>query len=435
MTRPAAPGSVSPIDDRTGLIRYVVDIPVEPGEPEIFNASVKLADVAVYNDRSCYDNNGGSGLTRHQARGAAIGEGIERYCCSVYDAEDLLCGSVRALSSAHELCPPQRFALFHPHQPGGRSMPANDVPIAWAWAWATQRRRPVLVPASLVYMPYYPCFKEHGEQVVAPAVSTGLACADTLDRALLNGTYELVERDAFVIAWYNRMPLPKVDITSHDAVRRVYEHRFRREGLRYEVRRMTTDIRLPSYLCLLIDERRTPPMVCVGGATHLDPVTAVVRAMKEAVQTREWAKFLGRDRQFSFAPDFSDIQDFEDHVALYAYGDMLHAVGFWLDDGPEEPEDWVSLATGDPATDLRVAFSTLAYLGLEVLALDLTSADVKQCGYRVTRVMVPELQPLDASYEHRFLGGERMHDVPQRLGFTSTRSTLEDLNPYPHPYP
>ena len=428
---------LSPVDERTGLIRWVFDIPTEPGEPRIFNAAVKMADTARYNLQPCYDNNGGSGLTQEQARHAAIGEGLERYCCSVFDPEDLVCGSAADLSRVHALRRPTEFALFHPDQPGRHQPPDDQTPVAWTWGWSLVRACPVLIPACLVYMPYFPRFAEQGEQVAGPAVSTGLACARSLEEAALKGICELVERDAFMIVWSNRLPVPQVDIGSHPDLRRLYDERLRRDGLRYVLLRTTVDIPLPSFLCLLIDERRTPAMICAGGATGLDPVRAASKAMTEAVQTREWAKFLGgRGRTFQFAPDFSDIREFEDHVALYGYGDMLHAVEFLTREPDTRLADcWDNESTGDLARDLDKTVGLLAARGLETLALDLTTPDVAECGYHVARAMVPELQPLDADYLHRFLGGHRLYDVPARLGYTDRSTTIDTVNPYPHPYP
>jgi ribosomal protein S12 methylthiotransferase accessory factor len=428
---------VSLVDDRTGLIRWVLDIPIEPGEPTIFNASIKMAQTTCYNLHPCYDNNGGSGLTREQARAAAIGEGVERYCCSVFDPSDLICGSAAQLGRDNEICRPSNFAMFHPDQPGRFPGPSEETQVAWTWGWSLVRQRPILVPASLVYMPYFPCFREQGEQVAGPAVSTGLACARSLEEAILKGLYELVERDAFMIAWLNRLPLPSVNIESNLDLRRFYQERLRRDGLRYVVVHITTDIPLPSFLCLLIDERRTPPMISAGAATDLNPTRAARKAMMEAVQTREWAKFLGGlGRKFQFASDFSDIRDFEHHVALYAYGDMLHAVAFLLDEENRRISDcWEDGSTGDIEDDLDKTLNILAGHNLEAIALDLTTPDVNECGYRVTRAMVPELQPLDADYLHRFLGGRRLYEVPWRMGYTSAPTTIETLNSNPHPFP
>lgn len=429
---------LSPVNERTGLIRWVFDIPTQPGEPQIFNASVKMANTVCYTGNPCYDSNGGSGLTREAARGAAIGEGLERYCSSVFDPDDLLFGTFRALSQSHRIIPPERYALFHPEQPLEIAHFDRDTPIAWVWGFSLTAQEPVLVPASLIYIPYYPKLKEQGEQVIGPAVSSGLACAQSYDEALLKGICEVVERDAFMITWLDRLPMPQVNFESHPELHRLYHDRLKRNGLSYTLINMTTDIDIPSFLCILVDDMRSPAMICVGGAANLNPVHAASKAMMEAVQTREWAKYLGENHTFSFASDFRDIRTFEDHVALYAYGDMGTAVEFLVGANLERApliDCWESQTRGSSAADLETALRTLSAAGVEAVAIDLTTPDVADCGYCVTKILIPEFQPLYADYLHRFLGGTRLYEVPQRLGYASAPRGIADLNPFPHPFP
>lgn len=423
------------VDSLTGLIRWVIDIPVEPGEPRIFNASVKMADTGRYSPHACYDNNGGSGLSQAAARGAAIGEGLERYCASQFSQDDLVFGSIQDLSGQHDLMTPASFAMFHPDQPGDFVPVEDDTLIAWVPAWSLGQGKPVLVPASMVYMPYFP--SREGERPAGPSMSTGLACAAGRDLALLKGILECVERDAFMVAWMNRLAVPQVDFTSHPRLARLYQDNLRRDGLEYRLYRTTLDLPIASYLCLLVDNSRTPPMIAAGGAAGLDPVEAAAKAMTEAVQTREWAKFLGRNgARFDFADDFSDIRDFEDHVALYAYGDMAHAVEFLTDPDREMVRDeWDSEASEHTADDLNRVLEIAHGAGLRVAALDLTTPDVAMTGLSVTRAVMPDLQPLDADYMHRFLGGKRLYEVPVMLGLRDAPAAFDQLNPYPHPFP
>lgn len=432
------PGSpLSPVDSLTGLVRWVIDIPIEPGEPRIFNASVKMADTARYSPYACYDNNGGSGLTLAAAREAAIGEGLERYCASQYDPATLVFASVADLSADVARFEPASFALFHPDQPGDFEPPGSDCLLAWAWAWSQHDKSPVLVPASMVYMPYFPLHRDRGERPAGPAMSTGLACATDLDTAVLKGILECVERDAFMITWMNMLPAPRVDIRSHPALARLHDERLARDGLRYLLFRTVTDLAISCFLCLLVDDRRTPPMIAAGGAAGLDPVAAAAKAMTEAVQTREWAKFLGRNGAvFDFSSDFSDIRDFEDHVALYAYGDLAHALDFLVSqECVPDDQGWKSLATGDVKRDLEITLGILRDAGIRVATMDLTTDDVAATGLRVARAVLPDLQPLDADYRHRFFGGRRLYEVPVRLGYRDNPLRIEEMNPYPHPFP
>lgn len=430
------PSFVSPVDERTGLIRWVFDLPVLPGEPSVFNCAVKMADVARYLKLPCYDNNGGGGLTREAARGAAIGEGLERYCAAVYDPGDLVFGAAGELRRRHEVTSPEDYALFHPDQEVEFSRFDEETPLGWAWGHSLLKDAPTLVPAGLVYMPYALDFRGRGERAIAPAVSTGLACARSHDEALLKGVYEAVERDAFMITWLNRLAMPRVEIESNAALGALYRDRLAREGLRYTLIDMTADVPIPSFVCLLADERRTPPMICAGGAAGLDPTRAASKALLEAVQTLEWAKFLGEGKTFDFAPGHGDVRTFEDHVTLYGYGDMRAAVEF-LTEAPvrSDPHRWRNRSSGDPASDLARVRSILAEMKVEVVALDLTTPDVAEAGYRVTKALAPSLQPLYADYRHRFLGGSRLYQVPRRLGLAAADTTIGGLNPHPHPYP
>jgi ribosomal protein S12 methylthiotransferase accessory factor len=426
----------SPIDERTGLIRWVFDLPIEPGEPKIFNASVKMADTERYAGVPCYDSNGGSGLTAELARGAAVGEGLERYCASLCDPAALVFGSARALADRYTLCPPEAYALFHPEQTLPFPHFDDTVPLAWVTGYSLTHHRPTLVPACLVYIPYFPHFP--GEQSIGPAVSSGMACAKTYEEALLKGLCEAIERDAFVITWLNRLSAPEVDFTAHPQLDALYHQRLQSADLHYRLIEMTTDLSVPSFLCLLVDERRETPMICAGGASHLDPVMAAQKALLEAVQTREWAKYLGQSRSFERRADFSNVRTFEEHVALYAFGNMRTATAFLLDRNQPPPPLNVERpyrSGGNAAQDLDYVLGLMTAAGLEVIALDLTTADVAQCGYCVTKVLVPGLQPLFADHQLRFLGGERLYETPRRLGYGAERRTFDSLNPFPHPYP
>jgi ribosomal protein S12 methylthiotransferase accessory factor len=425
----------APVDARTGLIRWVFDLPIQPGEPAIFNCAVKMADTIRYLSRPCYDNNGGSGLTRESARAAAIGEGIERYCSSYYVPEQFMYGTLRELRQAHNVYPSGKYALFYPGQKTDYQPFLEDTKLAWVWGYDLLARQPTLIPACMVYLPYEPAFLDQGEQCIAPALSTGLACARSREEALLKGIFESVERDAFMITWLNRLPVSRVDIDSCKPLRELYKNRLQRDGLVYVLVEITTDIPIPTFLCLLIDERRSPSMICAGAAAHFDPVRAASKAMLEAVQTREWAKFLAKDGQAGFAPNFSDIRQFDDHVRLFAYGDMMRSVQFILDTDRFSGRDWQDQGTGHPASDLDKALDLCAQHDVDVIAIDLTAPDVEQAGYYVTRAFAPSLQPLYADFNQRFLGGARLYQVPRILGFTKSDTTLDSLNPYPHPFP
>jgi ribosomal protein S12 methylthiotransferase accessory factor len=115
---------------------------------------------------------------------------------------------------------------------------------------------------------------------------------------------------------------------------------------------------------------------------------------------------------------------------------MVSAIDFLRSGKPVALRDGGTSANPEEGVgDLERVVALFASRGLDVIAVDLTAPDVEQCGYCVTKVLVPGLQPLEGDHSHRFLGGSRLYDVPVELGLRATAASLEDLNPDPHPYP
>ena len=202
------------IDPVTGIVRFVSEIPLEAGEPEIFNYSVKMCDSRRFFPVGCYDHNGGAGLTREQARMAAVGEAIERYCSSVYFPDELLLSARSELDDRTRAIAPGDIALFHPEQRGaiGYAWFTDQTRLSWTRGYSVTRNAPVLVPACLTYVPYHPFWGDCGEETIGPSITTGQAAGANYRDALLGGIYEIVERDAFMITWLNRLPVPRIII-------------------------------------------------------------------------------------------------------------------------------------------------------------------------------------------------------------------------------
>lgn len=435
------PNRVNPtraIDSETGIIRWLSEIPVEPGEPEIFNYAAKMADTGKYLPLRCVDNNGGAGLTREQAYFAAVGEALERYCCSIYFKDDLRLGSHGQVSQVARALHPNDVALFQDGQKAHVRYDwfTEETQLCWTWGASVTKKEPMLLPACMCYIPYFPFLRDEGERTIAPSISTGQATGNSWGDAIFRGLMEIVERDAFSITWLNQLSVPQIDIHSSDVVGRAFEEHFARPYLQYSLHLLASDFGIPCILCIVVDMSKEPPMICTGGAAHLDPERAALKALVEAAQTREWAKFMGRSGQLLMIDsDYSNITDFEQHVFLYGYGDMLYAIRFLLHAADRISFPGIpSRSTGNGRADLALSLNLVESQGCEVLAVDLTTEDVAELGFRVVKTFVPLAQPLEGDHTHRFLGGGRLRTVPVKLGY-ARNGDLTGFNSDPHPYP
>jgi ribosomal protein S12 methylthiotransferase accessory factor len=241
----------------------------------------------------------------------------------------LLCAR-RDLDSDVRAVAPGEIALFHKDQRGaiGYAWFTDETQLSWTRGYSITNDMPVLIPACLTYVPYHPFWGALGEETIGPSITTGQAAAATYRDGVLRGIYEIVERDAFMITWLNRLPVPQIDIESSPRVAKIFHAKLARPNLHYTLHRLATEFGIPSILCVLIDTHCDPPMVCTGGASHLDPEMAAIKALVEAVQTREWARYMGRRRKPAvLESDYSDLDDFAKQVRLYAYGDMSRPSG------------------------------------------------------------------------------------------------------------
>ena len=292
------------------------------------------------------------------------------------------------------------------------------------------------VPAALVYMPYY-YYKDTPDAPIIQPISTGMACHCSLAEAAVSAVCEVVERDAFTITWQARLAHPQIPVESlsdsnYELVRRL-------EWTRASVSlfNITLDAGIPTVLAVLSSpsprtpgadfcRRRFPesrdrrPVQPGGAGTYpalhaayyqlAAPVNPVPARSRERGGSGHAPELLVRSRQrppgrLPWASkkrfDFGKIQD---------------------------------LSTGDPVADLRVLCERIRAVNHRVLLVDLTSPDVRPLGLSVVCAVIPGFHPLCMGYKIRALGGRRLWEVPQRLGFAGIAPDSGD-NPAPHPYP
>jgi len=416
-----------------------MDVEMERGDPDVFVVVAEPADTTVYGfPHKVASNGSGAALSRRAATGAAIGECIERYALSIVPPEELLFGSyVDLLRQGESPIAPERFAFFDPSQSAEIPFAPfhEDTRVAWVRAANLTRHEECLLPACFLYVPYTPPFVDRGERVVATAISTGTACSDSRADALLKGICELAERDAFMIMWRSRLPCPRVRIDPRSELYPTFVEKFPRPGLEYTLVYTTLDLSIPSFFGILIDTRRTPPGIVVGGAAHLDPCQAALKTLLELAQGLKWMDYA-EGQVFVPEPGFRNVRSFPDRARLYASHDMREAMDFVFRHSDEILlSDLQSLRTGTLRGDLGRCLSLLDERGLEVLGVDLTPCDAEECGLYVTKVVIPECETMEGDHRVPFLGGQRWRRVPVHLGHLEEIPTVVSINPYPHPYP
>lgn len=418
------------ISRKVGIIRQFAEARYHAQDPAVFAIGVHLADFSRCSADGQALTAAGAGDTAAAALVAAMGEAVERHCACSFDRDDLIAGTCRELADAAvspdllRLYSREQIEGFGPRRPAYFD---DSSRIRWVWGHSLTARRPRLVPASLVYLNYRPAADEAH---IGLNASTGLAAGATREEAILSGLLEIVERDAFTIAWMHRRPGRRVEVDD-EALRQILRTRLwaDRPGVDVKIFDLTTDVPIPVLFLMMRRRAECGPVVCLGAASRMSPAQAARKCVQEAAQNFPLLRdLLAREKHWQPAPDFSNVTTFDYHFLTYVRQPALVAPAFEFFDACT---DRVALSrmpdrsTGRVLGDIEACIASLRARGHEVIAVDVTSPEVAGVGFSVVRVIVPGLVPLHGNHRRPFLGVRRLSDAAVHAG----------LNPFPHPFP
>ncbi len=425
---------VEMVSERVGVIRSL-SFPTrgadEPNPPVICQAILSHFDYRRAD--AVHRVAGGKGRTEAEAMAGAIGEALERYCGSQIDPARLRRAPYSALGG--DAIPPAEFVLYSEAQYAARDYPwrrwSPDTTISWVSGRELPDGPAVLVPAALVYMTKP---AEAGEDYADVANSNGMAAGTDLETAALSGLYELIERDAFLIHWMNRLPAPELHYRTGCGLAGAIRAHYARFGVELRVFNISTD--LPPYVMMAIalDASGNGPSALVGLGCHLDPGIALLKASMEICQVRPGHVRRHREQPGGRLSRYSDVRTMEDHSHFAAQPENLKEFDFLLNGGRRAKlADLPSRNSGSAEGDLALCSGALRAAGCRPVLVDLTTEDVAGYGLTVVRTLATGLQPMHFGYGQERLGGRRLFDAPLRLGSAAKPATERELNPCPHP--
>ncbi|MXY98880.1 MAG: TOMM precursor leader peptide-binding protein [Gemmatimonadetes bacterium] len=402
--------------------------------------------------RSLRSKSAGKGSTREQSEASALCEAIERHSGAFSGDEIHTRGRFIDFAAEDGAIHPNDVQLFSEDQLDNADSinavghPYNIVPprldpaaeIDWTPVWSFTYGRHRYLPTSMLYS----MAPEQRGPADLVADSNGCAAGNTLEEAILQGFYELVERDAFAIWWYNRLSVPGVDLASFDdqflASATDYYGRYEREVWMLDV---TADTGIPSFVALSRRPDAETEDIIYGAGAHADPRLAALRALCELNQCLTWlplpggreggghsgrAGLAGRSAQSgrSSGPNRPMI---DDPMALNWWKTARIADCAWLvpaaDATLRQAAHYPAIERADSREDVEYCRAKVEARGMEFLVLDQTRPDI---GMPVARVIVPGMRHFWA----RFAPG-RLYDVPVEMGYRNQPLAEADLNPAP----
>ena len=379
--------------------------------------------------RSLRSKSAGKGSSREQSRASALCEAVERYSGARSGDEIRTRECFSAFAGDERAIHPNDVQLFSDSQLdnaasiNAKGHPYNVVPprldpdaeIDWTPVWSLTQQRHRYLPTSMLYS--MPAEARGPADLIAD--SNGCAAGNTLEEAILQGFYELAERDAFAVWWYNRLRAPEVDLASFDdgylAAARGYYARYDRDLWVLDV---TSDLGIPVFVALSRRPDAETEDIIYGAGAHADPRIAALRAVCELNQCLTWLPRPGRG---------AGRPAIDDPLALWWWRTARLADCAWLAPAADRPRRGASdhpvTESTDTREDVENCRARVEAAGMEFLVLDQTRPDI---GMPVARVIVPGMRHFWA----RFAPG-RLYEVPVRMGWREGPLAEADLNSAP----
>jgi ribosomal protein S12 methylthiotransferase accessory factor len=318
----------------------------------------------------------------------------------------------------------------------------TDLRMPWVWGYSLRDERPVLVPERIAYY----LSRDDGSAFVQEC-SNGCAAGSCLEEAILYGMLELIERDAFLLAWYGKARLAEIDPAScRSTATRIMIDRIWMEG--YDVRLFDNRIDLPIPVVTAVASRQDGGLgaLCLASGASFDPEEAVRGALCEiATYIPQFQQRTTRNlaEVKSMAADYRQVTDLHHHPLLFGLPEMAQHADFLLGERREQPIHWIyhdwdqiRPRNRDLLDDLRYCKDRLVDAGFDVIAIDQTSPEQRSLGLRTACVIVPGLIPIDFGWaRQRVLHMPRMRSAFRNAGWRGTDLADEELHQVPHPFP
>jgi ribosomal protein S12 methylthiotransferase accessory factor len=355
---------------------------------------------------------GGFSNDENAAIMAAIGESLERYCGSICEFELKKYSEL----SGENVIPFSEFALFSDEQyanPGFKWKKPDINDVYFGKVYSLYDNSVHYVPQELIGL------GSRKEEPLMTSTSTGIAAHTDKYSALLSAVCEVLERDALVTFWLNSIGGREIPLAEE------YTQEVRKKGGEVYCFDLTQDWNPFPVVAVcghLLSRNRK--RISLGAACRADYKSAIKKAYHEWIQGCVFAGYYDDFHSDLKLQNNSDVSSFDIHAVYYT----------------KKPHEWQNLPflkhrkphilkSESVNKTLESLLKSLKRENIKLYYKDITTADVKETGLTVVRVVSPDLSLLHGDENMPFLGG--------RTGDASWRykgiEHGEFPNKYPHP--
>lgn len=405
-------------------------------EPKVWQFSAKLNSGFMVQDGNDFKSiaSGLSFSSQEIAITKCVCEAVERYCNHAFFKNSVTFkGPYENIKN--KMLDPKEVVAFSKNQKESGKFDKfiinNKSEFSWVEGLSLTRNKEIYFPSQLVYLSYPLILSE---PVIYPGISTGTAGGSCLSGALVRGICEIVERDAFMIFYLNKLKAKKLNLNSikDSRIKTILDtmSRYRMELYTFDI---TTDVKIPTCLSVVLDRSGIGKALALGLKSDLDQLDAVVGSIEETFNSRTWLRSeYESSKKRVTTSDLYKKSDIRNRGLLWYPTEVISNLDFLI----KSPYSSTIVTSIEPertsGQQLKYILGLFNKLGYEILYKDITIPIFKEKNLFVVKTIIPKMQPFYLNENTKLLGGDRLYQVPKKLGFTQKIETK--LNTFPHPF-
>ena len=354
----------------------------------------------------------GSSHDEEMAKIKSIGEYFERLC--IYNPY-----KSKLINSKYEQnnqIDPKLFVCYSEEQFKNKTLyldMLNKSKFDWCSVYDVNNKTDILIPAQLIYL--HSNFNDN-LLIRREQITTGAAFGkkDNNNMAFKFGFLEAVERDAYITSYLTKRKIPEIQ-NFPGKIEKILEY-LKRYRLKSHVFDITTDLNIPTFMTITIDETGIGPAVDIGTSSGYNHMNAIYHSIKESIQARRISRFLKETGLRSVTNN--TIKTMQDRYYYWYDLNKINDLDFWLKNNEKITYDRIPTYSKS-FQETKAIFSEKNY---HIYIADISIDEIKHAGFEALKIIIPELHPLYLDEDAKSLFSIHAGNI------------FDDLSLKPHPF-
>ncbi len=281
-----------------------------------------------------------------------------------------------------------------------------------------------LMLADFIYYPYSP----KGKHRYFYANSSGSSAHTSLENALEHAILELIEREAFIVTWVNR--IKRKQIKKNSLTEKLIKRINYLEHLDFDVRIVNITYDLTPVVMVIAKNDEVPYFSCAAASSYY-PADAVEKAMME-LEASIYCRFRDGPSKEKVKPN--NVFHPLDHGRLYEISMYINKTRFMFED-VGAPISLKELEDANKFNKFSDLCGEIQHNGWSVYFahMNMLESDIDHLPYQVVKVIIPGVVPMTFGFGLETFVIERMRSLPESCGIAK-RKPISKLNRFPHPF-